>query len=109
MVSDDDGFAPLSQIRKFVKTQPVSYLLCRERNHPWDDGTAKRVRGGFERTLVCPRCDAKKHQKLDRNAHVLSDHIEYPEGYLNEGGGRLSTEGRDLIRKANVTRSLNEN
>lgn len=107
VVSDETGFAPITEVRKFIKNQPVEYLLCRERNHPWDDDSAKRVRGGYERVLICPRCGAKKHQKLDRRCHVISDHIEYPEGYLNEGGGRIDTDGRDLIRMTNVKRQLN--
>lgn len=59
-------------------------LMCRDTSahHSWAPLTAKRVRGGFERTLVCTRCRTQKEQTLDRDGYVTKTKMRYPDGYL---------------------------
>lgn len=102
---------PLSELERQIQVVPEDYLLCRELRHAWGPYTAAYMKGRrnvIERTLQCKRCTAKKDQQISgTDGSILwSGQIEYPEGYLFTGVGRLTSEAMGVVRLASVTNSL---
>jgi hypothetical protein len=62
----------------------------------------------IERTLQCKRCTAKKDQQISGTdgSIIWTGQIEYPEGYLFTGVGRLTSEAMGVVRLASVTNCL---
>lgn len=75
------------------------FLLCRDLMHAWAPHTAKKVKGGYLRTLRCARCRSIKEQTLDKWGYVTGSKMLYVEGYLMPAGsGRLSKNDRASLR-----------
>lgn len=77
-------------------------LVCRDLQHSWTPSTARRIRKGYIRQLVCVRCSAVKEQTLDRQGYILGTSMKYPEGYLRPGQGRLTRDDRADLRLRNL-------
>lgn len=102
---------PISQLERQLQVMPEDYLLCRELRHAWGPYTAAYMRGQrnvIERTLQCKRCKGRKDQQISgKDGSILwSGQIEYPEGYLFTGVGRITSETMGVIRLASITHQL---
>ncbi len=98
-------YADVGEVAAFAAELPEKFLHCRELSHTWRPFDVGRHRdGGFERTIRCTRCRAKKVQHLDASGMLLGSKMEYPKGYLHEGLGRIIGEGRGALRLASISR-----
>ena len=90
---------------------PDNYLACRDYGHQWLPYTASW--SGellcWEQTLRCGRCTTTRVRRLARTGAILGGHYAYPDGYLHEHGGRLSTADRDLLRLETLARTSTGN
>ena len=78
-------------------------LVCRDLMHAWAPLTAKRVKTGYTRTLVCSRCATHKEQTLDRDGYITGSKMKYPDHYLRPPGeGRLTKDERADLRVRNL-------
>lgn len=96
------------EVAKAVEAMSTGMLRCRRmRQHKWEPSNAVKIRGGFQEWLACERCDAKKERLYNsRGSIVAYGEIEYPEGYLLVGLGRLDERGRDVINLASLQRDV---
>lgn len=77
----------------------LTHIACRDLGHAWDPRQARRTDTGFERTMVCLRCEAERKQKLDHRGWPAGATYGYPEGYLApKGSGRMTREDRGAMR-----------
>lgn len=65
---------------------PSEFLTCRDLMHPWTIFAWYRKDGEVHRVLVCPRCDAERHDRWSVNGERIGSSYIHPEGYLIEGG-----------------------
>lgn len=81
-------------------------LKCRIDGHRWDDSRAtKNDRYKFVRIVqVCPRCESERVTEQSFHGEVYSRYIDYSEGYLLVGLGRITGEGRNMLRMTSVER-----
>lgn len=102
-IADPDVLAELAA------DMPSAYVQCRElRSHAWQWLTGRRFpqEGRAERTLICERCEAKRHQTMTLQGEILSDLRDYPDGYLLHGVGRVDGSGAAVLRMAATNRML---
>jgi len=101
------GEASLDEVRELAEGMSDKFLQCRELTHNWLPFNVGRHRdGGYERTLRCSRCRTRKIQHLDINGMLIgSPRYEHAEGYLVEGMGRITSEGRGMLRVVSIARS----
>lgn len=99
-------FADPGEVREWADTLPERFLHCRELNHNWRPYNVGRHRdGGFERVLRCSRCKARKYQHLSTDGMLVgSPRLEYPDGYLHTGNGRITGTSRGVLRLASLSR-----
>jgi hypothetical protein len=99
--------AATEDVREFAEQLPEKFLLCRELGHNWRPFTASRYRdGGFLRILKCPRCRSERHQELSSRGGVVANKYVHAEGYLHKGQGRITGDGRDVLRLVSLTHTL---
>jgi hypothetical protein len=81
-------------------------LKCRTDGHRWEDSRATRNdRYKYIRIVqVCPRCVSERITEMDFYGEVFDRHIDYSEGYLLVGLGRISGQGRNVLRMTSVER-----
>lgn len=106
---DEEYSVSLSRVEEFAEQLPDKYLHCRELGHlwrPWKAG--HHPDGGYTRTLRCTRCRTKREQELSERGMVMTSRYIHPEGYLSEGIGRITGEGRGLLRLASIKRVLTD-
>lgn len=78
-------------------------LVCGDLKHAWKPHTAKRVKGGYERELICRICELVKVQDLDSAGYILrSRYRNYPPGYLRTGLGRITAAENALLRLTHI-------
>lgn len=87
---------------------PDQFLPCREISHQWVPLSASwddeaRI---YLRSLRCRICHTRKHQRLLPDGHIASSKMEYPDGYLVKGQGRMRTWQRDELRLRLVNRQI---
>lgn len=103
-------FADLGEVEEFVGSLPERYLYCRDMGHnwrPWTGGSYED--GGWERIIRCVRCKTKRHQVLTASGAVLKSKYDHPEGYnAPKGMGRISGEGRNVLRLESIKRIVKE-
>ena len=74
------------------------HLVCRDLQHAWEPHTARKIKSGFVRVLVCSRCSSTKTQRLDRHGFIMQTSMTYVQGYLRPGQGRLTRADRAELR-----------
>lgn len=96
------------EVAALARAMDPMLLRCRRmRQHKWEPTAASKVRGGFEEHLVCERCDATKARWYNSKGHIVEyGPVQYPDGYLFTGLGRLGAEGRDVINLASLQADL---
>lgn len=92
-----------------IQAMPEQFLRCRENRHYWRPFTARRAsHGNFERVRRCD-CGGVKWQLLDNRFRVIEEKpIQYPEGYLVQGLGRLTGDDLAVVRGLNFLRELEQ-
>lgn len=102
---DDDYGLKLAEIELFADKLPDEYLRCRELGHNWVPHTATRYRNAIVRSLRCTRCKTRKRHTLDSRGMIQGGTTySHPEGYLHEGYGQITGEGRGILRITSVLR-----
>ena len=94
-------------VRELVASWPVEWLKCRQRH----DFQPSRVwRESAYRTVVekCAGCTSTREWDIDpvSSEQFGPKRINYVEGFLAKGVGRIGTEGRDLIRLVYVKKTM---
>lgn len=87
------------RIEKFVADLPIEFLECRQFGHAWTASTVTKTGGRFEVTIRCLRCASYAVERL-RSDGVRNGkrNIQYVEGYLSHGLGRLDGAARAALR-----------
>lgn len=68
-----------------------NYLACRELRHPWEwRGDLSIIKRGsrivgWERVLICPRCDTQRAESIEADGRKSPGRYTYPEGYQLHG------------------------
>lgn len=98
----------LDDVSEFAEALPEEFLACRELGHHWQPWAAGlHPDGGFDRTLRCSRCHTEKHQELSNRGSVLTSRYNHPDGYLTKGLGRITGDGRGVLRLEAIRRLMN--
>jgi hypothetical protein len=82
-------------------------LECRTYGHQWrpQAATYTKDRKAIATSQICRSCDAERHATLDaRTGWVIATHIDYPDGYLLKGVGRITGDAKGALRLTTVTR-----
>jgi hypothetical protein len=100
--------ADANEVEQWAANLKQSWLLCRELGHTWKPHAARYVaeQHVYERSLRCTRCFTERRQLLSGHGHVVSSQYVHPDGYLHKGLGRISGEGRDVLRLESLTRFI---
>lgn len=79
-------------------------IVCRANNlHAWKPFTARRGRGYILLTQRCTRCFNRRTAEMDEQGYLITRwKIEYREGYLLKGLGRVGPDGRAALRLATL-------
>lgn len=95
----------IEDIIDFAHDLPERFLYCREMGHNWRPFSAGRYKdGGYLRILRCVRCKTERHQEISARGVILTSSYKHPEGYLSKGLGRISGEGRGVLRLESIRR-----
>lgn len=97
-----------SEMAEAIHAMPANYVVCRESRHHWVPFTARpAAHGNFERVRRCDSCGGVKWTLLDSRFRILEEKpIQYPEGYLLQGLGRLTGDDLAVVRGINVMREI---
>lgn len=101
-------FVSADEAEKIAEELPDHFLMCRELPHAFMPFNATMDRHGIiERTLRCVRCQTRRIMGVNSaNGEILFSKYEYPDGYLLKGVGRLSAEGRNVMRRASLSNTV---
>lgn len=87
------------QMQRFVADLPTEFLECRQFGHAWTAHTVAKTGGRFEVTIRCMRCTSQAVERLRSNGlRNGKRNIQYVDGYLSHGMGRLDTSARAVLR-----------
>ncbi len=96
-----------SQVAKFAAGLTEAYLECRQYGHAWKAYTVDKDGPRYVVTTVCPRCESKRVQTLDRTGMIVGHaHVTYSPGYLAHGIGRITGQAKGVIRLEGVHRVI---
>lgn len=99
--------ASLRRLRQFVADLPAEFLECRQYNHAWTGHTVTRGKKQYTVVLLCLRCKSHAREILsDDGSREGKRSIQYVEGYLAHGMGRLDGQARAALRLEGVHRNL---
>lgn len=90
----------------WINNLSVEAIVCRDLHHAWKPHTVTRVKGGYERELLCRTCQTVKVQKLDAQGYIEWSNYRYPDGYVREGLGRITAAENALLRLTHVREIL---
>lgn len=103
-------FAAPEEVAAQVKNWDDDVLRCRTYGHQWQPSRAPLNRKGFYSvTEFCPRCTCSRHYEMSTRG-VIFGHptIEYAEGYLTNGLGRIVGDAKGVVRLAAITHTVPE-
>lgn len=100
------GYATPRAVRKAALSMDEQHLHCRDYGHSWQPYSVAEEGRGFVRELICS-CEAIRKDRLDRRGGVVSSGIDYPEGYLLKGLGRVTGETKGIIRLQSIMADMN--
>lgn len=95
-------------VDQLIDEWPDEFLACRAGNHHWTPSTVDDYRSFWIIGEICPVC--RSHREYD--VHPVTGEqfgpkrIEYSEGYLAKGVGRVGLEGKNKIRLASIRRNM---
>lgn len=93
-------YADPAEVSDFAAELSDKFLECRDTGHNWRRLAARWSPhlGEYRRVHRCRSCRAERTQRLSDKGAILSSSIDYPDGYLHKGLGRIVGDGRDLLR-----------
>lgn len=82
------------------------HLPCRDTGigHAWKPITVHREGRAYVETLVCGQCGSEKIRTLTARGEPKKAKTHYADGYLREGGGRMSRKDNAAVRLAGIKR-----
>lgn len=98
-------YADPAAVEEWITKWSEALFRCRYYGHDWQDHRARfnDLYGFFSVTDRCSRCFSLKHKELNRYGHQISkSQIEYVDGYLIKGLGRIIGDSRDVVQLAAV-------
>jgi hypothetical protein len=102
-------FSEFSGLADFAANLPEKFLQCRDFGHNWRrHGVAANNDGTFDRSLRCGQCGTLRIMVLSNRGMVLSSRYEHPDGYLTKGLGRVTGEGKGLLRIEAINREISK-
>lgn len=99
--------ASADDVRRAAEGWDEDQLECRMYAHSWRPHTAQRDKrvNLIKVVQICQRCDTQKHQEINSNTgEVFASWYVYGEGYLSKGIGRITGDGRNVLRLEAVGR-----
>lgn len=95
------------EVAAFAKSLPDPYLECRRFGHPWKAYTVDKDGPRFVETTQCPRCESTRTQVLDRRGMIVGHaNVNYSDGYLAHGIGRITGEAKGILRLEGMHRVM---
>lgn len=103
-------YADLADVQEFASTLGEGFLECRDNGHTWKRLSARWYPhlGIYRRVHRCRNCKSERWQELSDKGHILRKGIDYAEGYLLQGLGRVVGDGRDAMRLESMLRNAIE-
>lgn len=103
-------YADPHEVADFAADLSDRFLECRDTGHIWKRLSARWYPhlGEYRRVHRCRGCRSERTQRLSDKGAVLSTTIDYTEGYLATGLGRIVGDGRDLLRLETMGRFAEE-
>lgn len=101
-------FADVKEVKKAARGMEDAFVHCRTMGHVWAQRTVEHVKEGFYQLLGCKTCPTTKEQIINRRGEIIHSHINYAEGYLIKGLGRLRADTKAVLRLESVKRYLKE-
>ena len=100
-------FASRADLIAQMNSWSPSFLECRTLGHTWQSYTAREgegKRGEIRVVVYCPRCTSKKFMDIGPRGNIVRQWIDYPDGYLSEGLGRIVGDERNVLRMEMIHR-----
>jgi hypothetical protein len=101
-----DGRADASEVKRQARQWTDDVLECRTYGHIWRPHSA-RYNSRYKYWQVvqrCQRCTSERRRQLTQRGKRTSSYIDYVDGYLSEGLGRITGEAREILELATITR-----
>lgn len=99
----------MSDLDAWLQGQDTDYLQCRDLRHDETVASVRRTRHGFERIIVCQRCERFRIQTITRSGMLERTVTRYPSGYLRpKGSGPLTTDERAALRLRTLRTQLKD-
>jgi len=92
-------------IDEVVRSMPLTHLMCRAFQHPWNDPVDWRYDEELRRFYApvdCRRCTTDKLRVMDRNGYSLPSppwSYHYPDGYQHGEVNLITREGLAAVRR----------
>jgi len=102
--------AAVEDVQKAARAWDQDQLECRMYGHSWRPMSARRDHAVnlIKAVYECYRCGTERHQELNgRTGHVYAQWYVYGPDYLMKGLGRITGDGRDVLRLETITRTFN--
>jgi len=103
----DQNYASPNDVRRMAQAWDQDQLECRLYGHDWQPQRANQDRKTLLIAVVqvCPRCESERHQEINgRTGDVFAQWIDYGDGYLMKGFGRIQGSARSTLRLEAVTK-----
>lgn len=106
MTNTPTRYATPEEVESRAAQWSQQVLECRVDGHAWrparaTHSTAYRFYYVVQR---CPRCQTERHTEMTERGRITARWLDYPDGYLSKGAGRIVGDGRDMLRLAALTR-----
>lgn len=98
-----------SDLELAIAEMKPEFVRCRDGNHHWMPHTVRTASYGYERIRKCDSCMSFRSTLLDHRGYVIEDKgINYTDGYVLVGLGRLSGDDRAAVRLNQVKREVTQ-
>lgn len=105
-VPSTSQFASIEDVEAKASEWNTKQLNCRTYGHHWTPLRAHHyTRERYIRVEhLCDSCHSERVTEMSERGHVFASWINYAEGYLSQGIGRIVGDAKDLVRLTAVTR-----
>jgi hypothetical protein len=93
--------------KQFAEKLPAEFLECRQYRHAWSAHTVQTGKSTYTVTIRCLRCKSLATEVIDQTGQREGNrHINYAEGYLARGLGRMDGTALAAVRLENLHRQI---
>lgn len=98
--------ADRDEVAELADHWPAAFLACRNYGHQWAPLRAViNARGWVDVRELCPRCTSERSYEMSPRGRVYGHpSIDYAEGYLASGLGRIQGEAKEAVRAGSIRR-----